>query len=103
MSRLWDTPEFWVRTETDELLRDYPATDVSALADSLARTSANFDGDPEFAGAIVTELRKRAAAGVRFWPNPTDLPSLQAELSQLVTDAGHIEWQEPQKAWWQRM
>lgn len=103
MSRLWDTPEFWTRSEADEMLRDYPNTDVRALADSFARTSSSYDGDPDFAREIVAELRKRADAGVRFWPQPADLASIENEVrGALVPElAGHED--EPPSQWWQRM
>ncbi|UVO50134.1 hypothetical protein M0208_06230 [Sphingomonas sp. SUN019] len=68
MSRLWDTPEFWARAEADEVLRDYPDTDTRALADMFERTRSGYDGDPDLARAIVGELRRRADAGIRFWP-----------------------------------
>lgn len=66
MGRLWDTPEFWVRSEADEMLREMPESNPGAVADSFERSVANYDGDPGFATAVVGELRRRAAAGVRF-------------------------------------
>lgn len=70
MSRQWDTPEFWVRQEADEMLREMWGEEVDALADSLERSAASYDGGPEMAAAIVAELRRRAGAGIRFWPDP---------------------------------
>lgn len=70
MSRLWDTPEFWARSEADEVLREMPNSEPGALADSLERSAASYDGDPEMVGLIVADLRRRAAAGTRFWPGP---------------------------------
>lgn len=103
MSRLWDTPEFWARSEADEMLRDYPNTDVRALADSFARTSSSYDGDPEFAREIVVELRKRAHAGVRFWPQPANLASIEDEVrSVLVPELAGQDGEAPSQ-WWQRM
>lgn len=66
MSRLWDTPEYWVHSEADEMLREMNDVEPGALADSLEQ-NATYDGDPELAAAIVDELRRRAVAGVRFW------------------------------------
>lgn len=102
MSRLWDTPEFWARSEADELLRDYPNTDVRTLADSLARTSRNYDGDPDFAREIIAELRERAAAGVRFWPQPCGLASLENEVRGALVAEIPGEGDQPSQ-WWQRM
>lgn len=70
MSRLWDTPEFWARSETDEMLREMSDADPDALADSFECNLGSYDDDPELAVAIVGELRRRAAAGIRFWPEP---------------------------------
>lgn len=67
MSRLWDTPEFWVRAEADEVLRDYPDAEAGALADMFERTRDSYDGDPDLARDIIGELRRRANAGIRFW------------------------------------
>ena len=103
MSRLWDTPEFWARSEADEMLRDYPNTDACALADSFARTSSSYDGDPDFAREIAAELRKRADAGVRFWPEPAELERLDDEVrTALVPELAGHEGERPEQ-WWQRM
>jgi len=103
MSRLWDTPEFWVRAETDELLRDFPNTDVRALAKSSEQNHASFDGDPAFAREITAELYKRADAGIRFWPEPLGLASLENEVrEQLVPEFADAEGEQPSQ-WWQRM
>lgn len=102
MSRLWDTPEFWARSEADEMLRDYPSTDVGALAESLACTSHNYDGDPDFAREIVAELHKRAEAGVRFWPQPCGLASLESEVRDALVAEIAGEGEQPSQ-WWQRM
>lgn len=79
MSRLWDTPEFWARGEVDEILREVPDSDPGALADSFGRTAASYDGEPAMAAAIVSELRRRSTAGVRFWPGPHSIDRLQAD------------------------
>ncbi|WP_442678315.1 hypothetical protein ACSBM8_12340 [Sphingomonas sp. ASY06-1R] len=102
MSRLWDTPEFWVRTETDELLREYPGSDARSLATSFAETSASYDGDPAFARDIVAELHKRADAGVRLWPEPIGLASLEHEVRDLMTAEGG-ETEDGPPLWWQRI
>lgn len=66
MSRLWDTPEYWARSEADEVLREMSNVEPGALADSFESSASNYDGEPEMAAAIITELRRRAAAGIRF-------------------------------------
>ncbi|WP_066697932.1 hypothetical protein [Sphingobium amiense] len=94
MSRLWDTPEYWVRSEADEMLREMEDMEPGAVADSFERTSANYDGDPEFALAVVADLRRRADAGVRFWPGPLGLAAdtLRAagDIDGLIDD--EIPW-----------
>jgi hypothetical protein len=103
MSRLWDTPDFWARSEAGELLRDYPDTDVRALARSLERSRSSYDGDPGFARDVVTELHERANAGIRFWPEPADLAALEEEVrALLVTIEAEAEDTAP-AYWWQRM
>lgn len=102
MSRLWDTPEFWARSEADELLRDYPNTEVGVLAASLGRMRGDVEGDPEFARDIVAELTKRAAAGVRFWPEPAGLAALEREVRAML--GSPVDDDVPHEAyWWQRM
>jgi len=68
MSFHWDTPDFWVRRDVDDMLQDFEATDVGSLADSFERTTLSYDGGPEMARAVLAELRLRQAAGVVFWP-----------------------------------
>ncbi|WP_298668137.1 hypothetical protein [uncultured Sphingomonas sp.] len=70
MSRMWDTPEFWARSEADEMLREMDDVEPGALADSFERNIHNYDDDPDLAAGILAELRRRAAAGVRFWTGP---------------------------------
>ena len=113
MSRLWDTSQIYVRTEVDELLHDYPNRDVAALAEAFERSHPAYEGDPEFAREIVVELRKRAAAGVRFWPTPPDLGEIEREVRAIITaTASSLRVAEPEAAceladapgfWWQRM
>ncbi len=55
MSRLWDTPEFWARSEADDMLREMPDVEPAALADSFERSAANYDGGPGMAALIITE------------------------------------------------
>jgi hypothetical protein len=113
MSRLWDTPEFWARSEADEMLRDFPATDVAALADSMERMPDSYDGDPQFTLNLVTELRHRAVAGVRFWPEHDGIARIERELRAAVAgratmaaraDADDRDPDETEVAtqWWQR-
>lgn len=76
MSRLWDTPQFWARQEADEMLREMWDEPVDALADSFEKSAASYDGGPDMAAAVLADLRRRVAAGVRFWPDsalPADL------------------------------
>ena len=70
MSRLWDTPAYWARSEADEMLREMSDVEPEALADSFERSAANYDGESEMAVAIIAEFRRRAAAGIRFWSGP---------------------------------
>lgn len=102
MSRLWDTPEFWVRTETDELLREHAGSDARALATSFAKNTASYDRDPAFARDIIAELHRRADAGVRFWPEPSGLASLEDEVRRLMSTGSEEPGGEPQ-FWWQRL
>ena len=103
MSRLWDTPEFWARTEVDDLLRRYPERDVSALADWLERQPNGYARDPGFARDIVVELHKRAAAAIRFWPQPEGLAALDQEVMDALADVGIAGADEPVGYWWQRI
>jgi hypothetical protein len=73
MSRLWDTPEFWVRAEADQLLSDYPDTVAAVLARTLRRDLGSYDGDPQVVRGIVGKLHRRAEAGVRVWAGPTGI------------------------------
>ncbi len=61
----------WVRREADQLLTDMPETPLLALASELEAKALVFDEGPQMAHEIASELRRRAAAGVRFWPSPT--------------------------------
>ena len=70
MRCLWDTPEFWARSEADEMLREMPDVEPGALANSFERSAASYDGDPEMVRLIAADLRRRAEAGTRFWPGP---------------------------------
>ena len=74
MSRFVDTPDYWVRQEVDDILLDMEASEAATLADEFERTRANYDGDQDMATAIVAELRRRADAGIRFWPGPQLVP-----------------------------
>lgn len=89
MSRLRDTPGYWARSEADEMLREMSDVPPEVLADSFERSAANYDGEPEMAVAIVAELRRRAAAGIRFWPGPHLLdPAPPAATSRYEGAAG---------------
>ena len=113
MSRLWDTPEFWARSEADEVLRDYPGTDVVTLADTFERSRGGHEGDPGFVRDIVAELRKRGEAGVRFWPEPAELVTLEREVRATIgraaaalkvagSDLDDLEPTDLPGNWWQR-
>lgn len=109
MSRLWDTPEFWARSEADEMLRDFPATDVATLADTMEKSPASYDGDPIFVRNLLIELRHRAAAGVRFWPEHRGLVDIEREARAVMTaargvdaDMRDLEEVELPSQWWQR-
>ena len=103
MSRLWDTPEFWARTEADQLLRDHPHSDVRALADSFSLVRGGYAGDPEFLRDVVTELHKRADAGVRFWTDDIDLTAIEDEVRAMLIVAEGEDSAEMSAYWWQRM
>jgi hypothetical protein len=114
MSRLWDTSEIYVRTEVDELLRDYPNSGVAALASSFETSHPAYEGDPDFAREIVVELRKRAEAGVRYWPEPLGLDLIEREVRAIIVatatamKVADSEVRETDMAngigyWWQRM
>lgn len=90
MSRLWDTPEYWARVEADEMLREMEDSDPAALADSFERSAASYDGEPETAAAIIAELRRRAAAGIRFWTGPEAIGVAAADPSDITDD--DIPW-----------
>lgn len=113
MSRLWDTSQIYVRTEVDELLHDYPGRDVGALARDFEQSHPSYEGDPEFAREISVELRKRAAANVRFWPTPPELSEIEREVRAIIAStASSMRVGEPEGEpgmadapgfWWQRM
>ena len=73
MSRLWDTPEFWIRSDADEVLRDCPTLTADALAERFERSSSRHY-DPQFVRDLIAELRKRGYARVRFWPDQASGP-----------------------------
>lgn len=79
----WDTPEHWARTEADEMLREMADTDPGAVADSFERSAANYDGEPAMAAAIVAELRRRAVAGIRFWPGPQPVAGIDIDDDEI--------------------
>ncbi|WP_454887331.1 hypothetical protein [Sphingomonas oryzagri] len=109
MSRLWDTNSIYVRTEVDELLRDYPTWSVDRLADSFEQSHPAYEGEPEFAREILAELRERVDAGVRFWPEPLGLDIIAREVRAIVAHtAAALAVAEPEQDgepgyWWQRM
>ena len=62
--------ERWIRAEADALLNDMPDMDILAAATELEAKAGVYDGGAQTACKIAAELRRRAAAGVRFWPPP---------------------------------
>lgn len=92
MSRFWDTPDYWARYEADETLREMPDAAPAALADELERSAANYDDGAEMAALIAAELRRRAAAGIRFWPGPqATVATVDAvDIGELIDD--DIPW-----------
>lgn len=90
MSRLWDTPEYWARVEADEMLREMEDSDPAELADSFERSAASYDGEPETAAAIIAELRRRAAAGIRFWTGPEVIGVAASDPGDITDD--DIPW-----------
>lgn len=57
--------------ETDDILGEYPEASPGDLATSLERSKAAYDGTLQEADAIIAELRRRQAAGVRRWEDAT--------------------------------
>lgn len=97
MTRHWDTPAYWARYEADDTLREMPDAEPAALADSLERSAASYDDGAEMAALIVAELRRRAAAGIRFWPGPQPIATARAtgehasiDIAELIDD--DIPW-----------
>jgi hypothetical protein len=83
MSRLWDTPDYWARSEADEMLREMADMEPGAVADAFERSSANYDGDREMATAIIAELRRRADAGIRFWTAPQPVARVEIDDDEI--------------------
>jgi hypothetical protein len=70
MGLQWEPRDHWIRTEVDAMLQDFGANDVARFADEFERTCTRYDEEPDIAAALVAELRRRAVAGVRYWPGP---------------------------------
>ena len=64
----WDTLEFWVRSEIDEMLRDVADADVIEQRSGFERNRASYYGGHEM--AAESQTRRRVAVGVHFWPPP---------------------------------
>lgn len=64
----WDIPDFWVRSEADEILREFDDADIEDVLESLQRNIAAYDAEPEVVAMIIDEFRRRIAAGIRIWP-----------------------------------
>ena len=58
------------RREADALLEEYPHLHPMQHEAELERSQVAYDGGPELAAAVAAEMRRRAEAGVRFWPGP---------------------------------
>ena len=110
MTRKLDAPVHRIRAEVDELLRDFPQLTADALADRFETTSRiRAFSDPEFVGGIVGELRKRAYARVRYWPDLEDAVRVQPArtTASAVSDTGqrdrHLQLVEDRRFWWQKL
>lgn len=103
MSRLWDTNAFWARTGADQLLGRNPHAAPGLLADRL-EGDAPIDGDRAYTSALVRELRKRADAGLRFWPDH-DMPDIDGELAAAFGAEGEDAplGSPANPYWWQRL
>jgi hypothetical protein len=94
----WDTPDFWVRSETDEILREFDGIDICQVLESFERNTTSYDAGPEMAAMVIDELRHRAAAGLRFWPAADGValgphgPLLVAAPDVAAIDEDHIPW-----------
>ena len=104
MSRLWDTPEFWVRTEVDDMLRDFKVLTADTLADRLEHSRVRRYSDPDFVRQIIIELRKRAYSRVRFWPEPCDRTDARADADRSAdaADNRQLAVMDDEGFWWQR-
>ena len=105
MSRLWDTPEFWVRTEVDDMLRDFPVLTADALADRFEHSRRYRDSDPDFVRQVTVELRRRAYARVRFWPDLAEWSGtrLDAGGSSHAMSDHQLAASDGTDFWWQRI
>jgi hypothetical protein len=66
----WEPQDHWIRTEVDAMLQDFGANGVARFADEFERICTCYVGDSDIAAALVAELRRRAAAGVRYRLGP---------------------------------
>jgi hypothetical protein len=62
-----------VRRHADRVVDEYPDDALEELATDLENDREDKNGLP-IVLATATELRRRAAAGVRKWPEPRDMP-----------------------------
>lgn len=59
-----------VRIEPDEIVNEFEDAPLDQLAGELKRKADVYDGGPEIAAAVATELRRGAAASIHRWPGP---------------------------------
>jgi hypothetical protein len=56
-----------IRRYADNVVDAYPDTDLRTLADELEADNELYDDGSETCSVIATELRIRAAVGIRKW------------------------------------
>jgi hypothetical protein len=66
----WEPQNDRIRTEADDMLRDFGGTDVARRPGRLGRTCARDGGGADMTAAVVDEILYRSAADVLYWPGP---------------------------------
>lgn len=64
-----------ITLEADQLLDEFAESSVAYLAQGLVERADAYSDGRDAAMAIAAELRRRQAAGVRFWPDGKSGPS----------------------------
>jgi len=77
------TPEMLaeIREEADSIALEYDRVPMTELAAALERSLVAYDGGLVLIFGVISEMRRRAAAGVRTW----SVPALGAPTSQAET------------------